>query len=187
MKAPLPTPKSATAKGNRQHSDATMAPDRAITPALTFVRFINLISGERLSQTRTPQGGFIDAPMLATVSERSINNDRRQFLNAEKFGSIRDGFFLHIENRYITGRASDPIHKFHGLLAYLAAGAKYFDPSSYAHIFSPFQFGFDCRSPLVLRRGTQEWDMQLRVLYRNTPPLNSEELCACAQAKRSSH
>jgi hypothetical protein len=86
-----------------------------------------------LPDTLCAKRRLIDSLTAATPGKLSIDDNRRQASNAESLGSTSYCCVLHVEHRYVTGRASDTVDKFYCFLTRRAASAKNFDFSFRTH------------------------------------------------------
>jgi hypothetical protein len=174
-------PSPITKIGVKQHMAVTTAPQIPTFKhflALSDFVIITLRSG--LTYTLSPQSGLSDVSTSATIGEFPVDDDRWHALHAQILRPISHRHILHVEDRYITGSASDTVYKIEYLLTCRTPGAKNFDFPSSTHYFLPLVWiSLRDSSLVVTSRATQELDNGLRVHYQNTQPATSREFCAC--------
>jgi hypothetical protein len=91
-----------------------------------------------LTDALSSQSGLADSLTAATIGELPVDDDRWHAPNTETLGSIRDCCIFHVEDRYVTGGASDLVYKIDRLLTCWTSRAKNFDFPFVIHNILPF-------------------------------------------------
>jgi hypothetical protein len=136
-------PSPVTKIGVKQHIAVTTAPQVPTFKhflALSDFVIITLRSG--LTYTLSPQSGLSDVSTSATIGKFPVDDDTWYAPNTQSLGSISDCCILHVEDRYITGRASNTVYKIDCLLTCRTPDAKNFDFPSSTHTFLPLVWDF---------------------------------------------